>query len=275
MSIADIFQIVYSDETKKIRDIGFLELDNTENLRPDWFEYWPIRNFLLKNNLNENKFYGFLSPKFHSKTGITSDEVVSFCYKNNHADVISFPLAWDINAVFKSVFEQGELCHKGIKGVMQDLANELDINIQIDDVVMTCETSIFCNYFVAKPVFWNIWSVICEKIFDIAESGKGDLAHRLNDYTNYGDSPSPMKTFVIERVASLIIAMNPQFKVISYDPFSLPKWGWFPRASNTELIMLNALKHAYGQTHNEHYLVLLHAIRSNVLNARLQPAVTE
>lgn len=275
MSIADIFQIVYSDETKKSRDIGFLELDNTENLRPDWFEYWPIRNFLLKNELDENKFYGFLSPKFYSKTKLTSDEVISFCHKNTHADVISFFPVCDISAVFKNVFEQGDICHKGIKGVVHDLVSELDININIDDIVMTCENSIFCNYFVAKPIFWNIWSALCEKIFNIAEGGQGDLADRLNSHARYNGFSVPMKTFVIERMASLIVAMNPQFKVISYDPFSLPKGGWFPKASSTELIVLNALKHAYEQTHNEHYLGLFDAIRCNVLNVQSQSAVVK
>jgi hypothetical protein len=73
-----VYQIYYSDETRKSNDSGFLQLDNLGNDRPDWREYWPIRKYLLENTLDENTFYGFLSPKFKDKTGLSSDQVYEF-----------------------------------------------------------------------------------------------------------------------------------------------------------------------------------------------------
>ncbi len=47
-----LFQIAYSEATLHMIEPGYSVLNNLENIRPDWYEYWPIRNFLIKNNLN-------------------------------------------------------------------------------------------------------------------------------------------------------------------------------------------------------------------------------
>ena len=40
-----IYQIYYSKETRSKLDPGFIPLDNTENQRPDWREFWCIKSF--------------------------------------------------------------------------------------------------------------------------------------------------------------------------------------------------------------------------------------
>ena len=42
-----LYQIVYSSQTRAAVAAGFEVLDNLSNERPDWFEYWPMRRFLL------------------------------------------------------------------------------------------------------------------------------------------------------------------------------------------------------------------------------------
>src|ERR1700682_4374243 len=63
-----IFQILNHYTAPQDLDPGFAVLDNSANERPDWYEYWPIRKFLLNEALDEDAFYGFLSPKLKSKT---------------------------------------------------------------------------------------------------------------------------------------------------------------------------------------------------------------
>ena len=47
-----LYQIAYNAETlEQVHSSGFLVLDNLGNPRPDWYEYWPIRNFLLTQTL--------------------------------------------------------------------------------------------------------------------------------------------------------------------------------------------------------------------------------
>jgi hypothetical protein len=70
-----IYQIYYNNETQKKILSGFIPLNNTKNLRPDWFEFWVILNFLRNNILDDDAWYGFLSPKFYEKTGFNSNFV--------------------------------------------------------------------------------------------------------------------------------------------------------------------------------------------------------
>ncbi len=72
MQALHIYQILTPYVSRPELDAGFEILDNSANERPDWFEYWPIRGFLLKETLDENAYYGFLSPQFKLKTGLTA-----------------------------------------------------------------------------------------------------------------------------------------------------------------------------------------------------------
>ena len=83
MTQSKIYQIYYSKETQASNDQGFLQLDNLSNERADWSEYWPIRNFLLSNELDESSFYGFFSPKFKQKTFLSSTEAYHFIDQND------------------------------------------------------------------------------------------------------------------------------------------------------------------------------------------------
>src|ERR1700738_4340481 len=78
MQAVHIYQILNHYTSRQELDPGFKVLDNSANERPDWFEYWPIRRFLLNEALAENAFYGFLSPKFKLKSSLSSDVVREF-----------------------------------------------------------------------------------------------------------------------------------------------------------------------------------------------------
>ena len=76
--MADIFlhQIYYDEASRRSLMPGVIPLDNSKNERPDWFEFWVMLNFLRNNTLQDNAWYGFISPKFKSKTGLSSGDVV-------------------------------------------------------------------------------------------------------------------------------------------------------------------------------------------------------
>jgi len=57
MHAMHIYQILNHYTSRQGLDPGFKVLDNSLNERPDWFEYWPIRNFLLNEALDEDAFY--------------------------------------------------------------------------------------------------------------------------------------------------------------------------------------------------------------------------
>ena len=48
MTEIHLHQIFYDEKTRGEVGAGFLPLDNCTNERPDWREYWPMRNFLMQ-----------------------------------------------------------------------------------------------------------------------------------------------------------------------------------------------------------------------------------
>ena len=54
-----LYHIAYSEKTLAEVPPGYLILDNVNSPRNDWREYWPIRRFLIDEDLDENAFYGF------------------------------------------------------------------------------------------------------------------------------------------------------------------------------------------------------------------------
>ena len=93
MHAVQIYQILNHYTPREELYPGFEVLDNSGNERPDWFEYWPIRKFLLSQPLDENTFHGFLSPKFKLKTNLSSAEVREFILAAGSADVVRAPVS--------------------------------------------------------------------------------------------------------------------------------------------------------------------------------------
>lgn len=251
-----IYQICYSERTQLENDTGFLSLNNLANERPDWREYWPMRNFLLQTRmLAEESYYGFLSPKFYQKTGLRAAQVQEFL-DHSTEDVVHFSPFFDQAAFPLNVFEQASAQHSGVDMVMRESMAMLAPNVDIYSLVMDSSTTVFCNYFVARPAFWRLWLDKCELLYALAEENCTDLARRLNAPTNHDGGTAPAKVFVIERVASLLLTLDRSWTVRGYNPLRMP-FATSPIASfRDELCVLNAMKGAYIKSGHPEYLSL-------------------
>jgi hypothetical protein len=249
---ARLYMTAYSQETLAQVRGGFLVLDNLQNPRPDWMEYWPIRNYLLSNKLDSECRYGFFSPKFTSKTGLTYAGAIDFiagCDEN--VDVVTFSPQPDMGALFLNVFEQGETFDPGFKTIAQELFDNIGLEVDLNAIIMDSRHIVFSNFFVADRKFWLEWLGICEKIFDICETAGTKLAKDLCTETSYG-SGVQRKVFVIERVASLMLVSS-KWKVRPYDTF---KCAWSGTPLNTlknEATICDALKIAYNELKHDEY----------------------
>ncbi|WP_233832743.1 hypothetical protein [Paraburkholderia sp. ZP32-5] len=271
-----VHQIYYSSQTRAMLDPGFIPLDNSGQ-RPDWYEYGPIRRFLLTHPLAPDTRYGFLSPKFAEKTGLTSAQVNAFLDSTpDDVDVVTFSPYFSNAAFFKNVFEQAEFWHPGIMHTIGDaiamVAPGMNANTLTHGMLMSSMQTVYCNYFVAKPRFWRRWFELCEVIFRCAESGRGELAQRLNAPTQYVP-PTPAKIFVIERIVSLLLSLEPSnWKVRNYNPIKLPADNNLLNGKfRDEMVTLDALKQAALSTTFHDYYVKYIDLRGQMIE-RLQQA---
>ena len=263
-----IYQICYSEETSQSIQPGFLLLDNLTNERSDWRELWVIRKFLKNNNLDDDSLYGFLSPKFSQKTLLDHQGIQDFLISNYQGeDLVSFSPFWDLMAIFKNVFEQGEFFHSGLSNTCQQFAEKYLPNLNLVDSIMDSRNTIFCNYFLANKFFWSNWLNLADQLFEAAENPKSVLFSLLNSSTTYGVQQLPMKVFVQERLVSICLLANPNFKCLNYSPFNTgPSTTPFNQFFH-EAVVSDALKRAYLQTRHASYLNEFANLRTKVIQS--------
>ena len=258
-----IYQIYYSNKTKFENDQGFLQLDNLDNERPDWREYWPIRKYLLNNQLEDDTRYGFLSPKFKEKTGLEASSVESFI-ENDDSDVVIFSPYFDQSALNFNVFEQLEEAHPGSVGIADKCLKEIYPEVNIFTMLMDTRSTVFCNYFVAKKTFWMNWLACCEKIFILAENNGSELAKALNSNVEHDNGIAPLKVFVIERVASLLIEKE-SIKAKTFNSIQFQMGNKIWEDFRGELVILDALKIACKSNGFENYIKVFDLERVKLL----------
>jgi hypothetical protein len=245
-----------------------LLLDNLSNERPDWYEYWPIRRFLLQETLVEDAFYGFFSPKFTAKTQLTKADVSNFISATTarqSVDLFLFSPQPDMAANFLSVFEQAEVFDPGfIKAAKEFMATQ-GLEVPLESVVMDSRQIVFSNYFVAKPPFWREWFALTEALFAICEDSTHPLTAALCHQTTYGVD-AQRKVFLLERLASLVLTLQPAYKVAACNPYN---FGWsmskFRESPQTAYIN-DALKMAFRELGYPQYMEAFNALRKQFLD---------
>ncbi|MGA2397470.1 MAG: hypothetical protein ABSG30_05355 [Steroidobacteraceae bacterium] len=222
MPAVHVHQILNHYTPRVALDPGFLVLDNSSNERPDWYEYWPMRKFLREAHLDENAFYGFLSPKFRLKTNLSAAQVRDFIERADpETDVFLFSPSIHNSAYYWNVFEHGESEHPGLLGVAARFFARLDPAGHLDELVSDSRNTVHSNYFVAKPRFWRAWLEVNERLFAIAEDPADRLGEELRAPTAYrGSVDVQMKIFIMERTATWLLGRNAAFRAQARDPFA-------------------------------------------------------
>ena len=262
-----IYQIFYDDLTRSKLSKGFIPLDNTQNLRPDWAEYWPIRNVLLNQNFNSEDYIGFLSSKFYEKTWCSSGFVFDTIAGKKH-DFYSISPYFDQMALYSNSFEQGESYHPGIKNLTNAFLRQIGIDYDVSNFVSDVSTCIYCNYFVAKFEFWEKWLVYAEQLFQVVESKESDLGRLFTNFTEYREKNNifHMKVFLLERLVSLVLKFQNLHAVHILDvrkaPFDLHNVSSFLG----DLLTCDALKGQYLKTNSLCYLQEFANVRNKVFS---------
>ncbi len=197
-------------------------LDNSANERPDWYEYWPIRKFLLNEPLDDTAFYGFLSPKFKHKTNLTPSGIRDFVKRESceAADIVLFSPSLHLTAYYWNVFQYGEYCHPGLVDLATQFFGRIGEPTNLENLVTHSRNEVYSNYFIAKPRFWRAWLQRTEQLIAIAESQTDPLGAQLRRHTTYrGHREAQLKIFIMERIPTWLLARNAEFDARVRDPF--------------------------------------------------------
>lgn len=243
-----IFQIYYDENTKSQLDPDFIPLDNLENPRPDWCEYWSIRKVLLNQTFDDNTYLGFFSPRFYEKTGLHGWQVIDIV-RNSSEEVISFSPYFDQSALNPNPFFQGEYNHPGLIRITQDILAILGVNLDLNALVSDRTTTIFSNYFVARYSFWKKWLSYAEKVFAISEGADCELKRSLVAVTQHRHTFNyAMKVFIIERLVTILMEEQRISAKMGIDVRQAPLTFVRSRQLLDKLIVCDELKSQYRKT---------------------------
>ncbi len=201
-------------------------LDNTANERPDWFEYWPIRNYLSSAPLDDAAYYGFFSPRFKQKTNLTAAAVRGFiAAETSSPDAVLFSPSIHNSAFYWNVFEQlVDAEHRGLKQVARRVFERLGVATDLDRLIGINDSrnTVYSNFFAATPRFWRAWLALNERLFEIAETVPAMRSAKRSGLrpTIGSERGVQMKVFIMERMASWLLASESGFTAAARDPFA-------------------------------------------------------
>jgi len=178
-------------------------------------------------------------------------------------DVISFSPQPDMGAFFLNVFEQEELFQPGFRDASEAFLAAIGLPLRTADLVMDSRQIIFSNYFVARPRFWRDWLTINEKLFAVCEGDDSPLRQALVWETSYPGAVQ-RKVFLMERIASLLLTINPSWRVKAYDTFDCAWSGSRLNQFKLEAVISDALKIAMKEQGFHDYLDAFAAMREKL-----------
>ena len=214
--IVHLFHIGYSIETMELLQPGFTFLDNLANQRPDWFESWPIRNYLKNNKLDENDYYGFFSPRFLLKTGRSSSELRHFISTDDE-DIEAYficPQA-EVGAFFLNPVYGMDFSDPGALDTTQKVMDKAGFKVDISLQLVDSSQLAYSNYVIAKPSYWRKWLELVDCAYLYADTNEDPvLKQSLNHPTQYNGGVQ-RKVFLIECIPSILFnSLNLKVKSI-------------------------------------------------------------
>ena len=226
-----LHQIVYDAPSRAQVFDPLIPLEN-EHGPKDWFEFWPILDWLRTHSLNEDVWYGFVSPKFFDKCGLNWDDVRNLIDQNQHADVALFTFDWFSIAYDKNVWTHGERMHPGLIAATHAFLKDSRIDIDLTKVTTDFESAVFSNYVIAKPAYWYAWLSLAEKYWSYLERAGSDVPDRKAT-VHAGKQAYELKVFVQERFPSIVLLQN-EFTVVYPDyPSIVPSPRLQPKLDTT------------------------------------------
>ena len=119
----------------------------------------------------------------------------------------------------------------------------------------------------ARPRFWREWLRITEALFAICEGPDCALKEALCQPTTYPGA-AQRKVFIQERIASLMLTVQPGWRSVACNPFDMA-WSTLPfREHPHEAFVSDALKGAYRDRAFPQYLAAFDTVRRRLTAPR-------
>ncbi|THD65569.1 MAG: hypothetical protein E7813_14340 [Bradyrhizobium sp.] len=204
-----IYQPLFGRAVREYLDPGFMVLDWLGNPAPELREL-ALHHHILQSRLFErHDLTGLFSPKFFSKTGLTSCEVKDWVKQNPGHDVYCFDGRPFVPYTHYNSIERGVINHPEFEDLTRRVCRAIGFDLPSELGRQTNQQAILCNFWCASPSFWERWSrEIVLPIFELVQSD-AVLARKVFCKLPYR-SPTPvfLIVFIYERMMSYFIQIK-------------------------------------------------------------------
>lgn len=265
---ANIFQIFNEGSTGQALDDGFTALTPAAGAKSGWGGYSAIREFFLTRSVNQDELYGFLTSDFQARTTLGAAEVHAFIADNPGHEVYTFSPSIEDSACYLNVFEQANQLYPGFIEAAELFLRAIGLDAgRLRTLPMDFRLTVYGNYLVAKPSFWETWFALTEKLFDLFE-GENPAFRQQLAATVACNPPIGMRVLLVERIASLILALCPEISVCAYSAGAAAAPQTSASNDEAQLALLNELKAGYGESDDNESLRNFYTLRGAALQAR-------
>jgi len=206
-----IFQIYYDPAQKTLLDPQFTPFYNAGG--GVWHEYGVFKNQYESGKIQT--LTGYLSWKFNFKTNLTGKTVINFIKANPGYDVYFFNPFFELETLYKNVWEQGEVHHKGIIKMAESIYSSAGYDFRISEEVHDVSKLLYCNYWVGTPQFWEKYMSFLNKVEIVMSNSTKEIASALNQKSGYHSNANYIP-FILERSFSTFIYNMKEVKACAY-----------------------------------------------------------
>ena len=201
-----IYQPFYKAELVSRLDKGFIPFDWMSNPAP------ALRELALHHEFAKNRIYlkhsltGLLSPKFFSKTSLTSQHVKSWITDNPGRDLYIISGAPFVPYQNYNGIERNAARRPGFIKSLRELCQPLDLELPDEWPRQNNTNFSGCNFWIGSQAFWAAWNkAVVKPIMEMIE-GKRLPDHLLSQSPYPAPTPVCLLTFMYERLIDFYVS---------------------------------------------------------------------
>lgn len=210
-----IYQNYYSDKQLTCLDKQFIPHNNANAPHPEYREYPIFLKFYETGIYQQADYTGIMSWKFGAKTEISGNQFIQFINDHPGHDVY-FINPFPAEERFQSVWAQGDLCHPGLIALTQDVFDQIGYDIDIKNLLTTCQTSAYCNFWVGNQTFWDRYIAFTKPVYEYIINAPESIRQQFFIRADR-KSDSVYFPFVMERLFTTLLTINRDINYLKYE----------------------------------------------------------
>lgn len=207
-----VYEALYQPD-QSLTDPGFREFrianEQPERRELQFFQAMFDQRLYLTHDLT-----GLFSPRFASKTGLTSNEVRAFVDANSDGEVFTFNAGPQAPYFAYNIWMQGESAHPGLTRKGQDLLTACGIKMDLGSVGRQGpDVWCFSNFWVGSRAFWEeyVGEVIWPVLTFVSQNPGHPSVRAALEVTSHV-TPAPFLPFIVERLFSTFLSTHPLWR---------------------------------------------------------------